>query len=145
MKARLFYLHFCNNLSNDQAYTNTVALTVFYRNVIDTSSPHKDRLSDLKIIDNLLKTYDRRATPTNKFGKPTQVGCELFIRSFGSISEKTMVRCRFLDVVVVVDVVATDALHLIFQFHLRKTMVRSLFVDVVVATDTLHSILWFHQ
>jgi hypothetical protein len=46
---------------------------------------------DLKIIDNLLKTYDRRATPTNKFGKPTQVGCELFIRSFGSISEKTMV------------------------------------------------------
>lgn len=55
---------------------------------------HKDRLSDLKIIDNLLKTYDRRATPTNKFGKPTQVGCELFIRSFGSISEKTMVRIK---------------------------------------------------
>ncbi len=25
-------------------------------------------------------------------GQPTEVGCELFIRSFGSISEKTMVR-----------------------------------------------------
>ena len=61
----------------------------------DGSLNHKDRLSDLKIIDNLLKTYDRRATPTNKFGKPTQVGCELFIRSFGSISEKTMVINQF--------------------------------------------------
>ena len=50
-----------------------------------------DRLSDLKIIDQMLKTYDRRATPTNKVGGPTKVDCELFIRSFGSISEKTMV------------------------------------------------------
>ncbi|CAB4055736.1 unnamed protein product [Lepeophtheirus salmonis] len=50
----------------------------------------QDRLSDLKIIDQLLRTYDRRATPTNKIGLPTEVGCELFIRSFGSISEKTM-------------------------------------------------------
>jgi len=49
-----------------------------------------DRLSDLKIIDQMLKTYDRRATPTNKIGQPTRVECELFIRSFGSISEKTM-------------------------------------------------------
>ncbi len=65
---------------------------------LDPSFPHKDRLSDLKIIDNLLKTYDRRATPTNKFGKPTQVGCELFIRSFGSISEKTMVSSAILVV-----------------------------------------------
>ena len=50
-----------------------------------------DRLSDLKIIDQMLKSYDRRATPTNKIGQPTRVACELFIRSFGSISEKTMV------------------------------------------------------
>lgn len=50
----------------------------------------QDRLSDLKIIDQLLRAYDRRATPTNKIGRPTEVGCELFIRSFGSISEKTM-------------------------------------------------------
>eukprot|EP00095_Tigriopus_kingsejongensis_P006491 maker-scaffold676_size113663-snap-gene-0.28 protein:Tk06491 transcript:maker-scaffold676_size113663-snap-gene-0.28-mRNA-1 annotation:"glycine receptor subunit alpha-2-like" len=50
----------------------------------------QDRLSDLKIIDQLLRSYDRRATPTNKIGTPTEVGCELFIRSFGSISEKTM-------------------------------------------------------
>ena len=39
----------------------------------------------------MLRTYDRRATPTNKIGQPTKVECELFIRSFGSISEKTMV------------------------------------------------------
>ena len=51
-----------------------------------------DRLSDLKIIDQMLRTYDRRATPTNTIGQPTRVECELFIRSFGSISEKTMVR-----------------------------------------------------
>jgi len=49
-----------------------------------------DRLSDLKIIDQMLKTYDRRATPTNKIGQPTRVECELYIRSFGSISAKTM-------------------------------------------------------
>ena len=51
----------------------------------------QDRLADLKIIDQMLRTYDRRATPTNKIGEPTRVQCELFIRSFGSISEKTMV------------------------------------------------------
>ena len=39
----------------------------------------------------MLRVYDRRATPTNKIGEPTRVVCELFIRSFGSISEKTMV------------------------------------------------------
>merc|ERR1711963_99144 len=54
------------------------------------ASSNQDRLSDLKIIDEMLKVYDRRATPTNKIGQPTRVICELFIRSFGSISEKTM-------------------------------------------------------
>jgi len=49
-----------------------------------------DRLSELKIIDKLLNKYDRRATPTNNMGLPTEVGCEIFIRSFGSLSEKTM-------------------------------------------------------
>lgn len=49
-----------------------------------------DNLEDLKIIDTLLQEYDRRATPTNRMGKPTEVSCEVFIRSFGSISEKTM-------------------------------------------------------
>lgn len=49
-----------------------------------------DNLEDLMIIDSLLKNYDRRALPTNRMGKPTEVSCEVFIRSFGSISEKTM-------------------------------------------------------
>ena len=56
-----------------------------------TNPPIKDRLTNLKIIDEMLRVYDRRATPTNKIGTPTRVVCELFIRSFGSISEKTMV------------------------------------------------------
>lgn len=47
-------------------------------------------LEDLKIVDSLLRNYDRRATPTNTLGEPTDVSCEVFIRSFGSISEKAM-------------------------------------------------------
>merc|ERR1711963_945285 len=54
------------------------------------ASSNQDRLSDLKIIDEMLKVYDRRATPTNKIGQPTRVICEVFVRSFGSISEKAM-------------------------------------------------------
>ena len=69
-----------------------------------------DNLDDLKIIDSLLRNYDRRATPSNTFGEkknrltrffnylagqPTEVSAEVFIRSFGSISEKTMVRLIF--------------------------------------------------
>ena len=56
------------------------------------SMKSQDRLAAFKIIDQMLRAYDRRATPTNKIGEPTRVQCELFIRSFGSISEKTMVR-----------------------------------------------------
>ena len=55
------------------------------------NNQQQDRLTNLKIIDEMLRVYDRRATPTNKIGTPTRVVCELFIRSFGSISEKTMV------------------------------------------------------
>ena len=56
-----------------------------------SNNQQQDRLTNLKIIDEMLRVYDRRATPTNKIGTPTRVVCELFIRSFGSISEKTMV------------------------------------------------------
>ena len=56
------------------------------------SMKSQDRLAAFKIIDQMLRAYDRRATPTNKIGEPTRVQCELFIRSFGSISEKTMLR-----------------------------------------------------
>ena len=55
------------------------------------NSQQQDRLPNFKIIDEMLRVYDRRATPTNKNGTPTRVVCDLFIRSFGSISEKTMV------------------------------------------------------
>ena len=70
-------------------------MSFYYRTEPSSSGGNNhDRLSDLKIIDQMLKTYDRRATPTNKIGQPTRVECELFIRSFGSISEKTMVRIK---------------------------------------------------
>ena len=85
----LVYLFFLkvNNSSN--------LVSFYYRTEPSSSGGNNhDRLSDLKIIDQMLKTYDRRATPTNKIGQPTRVECELFIRSFGSISEKTMVRIK---------------------------------------------------
>ncbi|CAL4084585.1 unnamed protein product, partial [Meganyctiphanes norvegica] len=46
--------------------------------------------SDLQILDGLLHDYDRRATPTNHMNEPTNVTCELYIRSFGSINPTTM-------------------------------------------------------
>ncbi|XP_021919860.1 glycine receptor subunit alpha-3-like isoform X2 [Zootermopsis nevadensis] len=49
------------------------------------------KLDQLQIVDGLLKKdYDRRATPTNHLNNATTVYCELYIRSFGSISPATM-------------------------------------------------------
>lgn len=48
-------------------------------------------MDHLQILDSLLKKdYDRRATPTNHLNNATVVTCELYIRSFGSISPNTM-------------------------------------------------------
>ena len=83
-----------SNVAKHVVFLFSSNLVSFYYRTEPSSSGgnNHDRLSDLKIIDQMLKTYDRRATPTNKIGQPTRVECELFIRSFGSISEKTMVR-----------------------------------------------------
>ncbi|XP_065335734.1 glycine receptor subunit alpha-2-like isoform X1 [Cloeon dipterum] len=52
---------------------------------------HAARIDHLQILDSLLKKdYDRRATPTNHLNNATTVQCELYIRSFGSISPVTM-------------------------------------------------------
>ncbi|XP_071519262.1 glycine receptor subunit alpha-2-like [Panulirus ornatus] len=48
------------------------------------------KMSDLQILDHLLETYDRRATPTNHLNDATTVSCELYIRSFGSIDPSSM-------------------------------------------------------
>jgi len=40
----------------------------------------------LRILDTLLRNYDRRAVP----GTPTEVECGVYIKSFGSVSEITM-------------------------------------------------------
>ncbi|XP_049779286.1 glycine receptor subunit alpha-3-like [Schistocerca cancellata] len=49
------------------------------------------RMDQLQILDGLLTSaYDRRATPTNHLNNATTVHCELYIRSFGSISPVTM-------------------------------------------------------
>jgi len=44
----------------------------------------------LNILDSLLQNYDRRATPTNHLGQPTEVECKLHVRSLGSINPETM-------------------------------------------------------
>ncbi|XP_054280198.1 glycine receptor subunit alpha-2-like [Macrosteles quadrilineatus] len=55
------------------------------------SSTRGAKVDHLQILDSLLKKdYDRRATPTNHLNKATTVYCELYIRSFGSISPVTM-------------------------------------------------------
>ncbi|XP_022239482.1 glycine receptor subunit alpha-2-like isoform X2 [Limulus polyphemus] len=46
--------------------------------------------TDLAILDELLRTYDRRELPTTHLGVATIVTCEVDIRSFGSISPETM-------------------------------------------------------
>ncbi|XP_073981318.1 glycine receptor subunit alpha-2-like isoform X2 [Rhodnius prolixus] len=49
------------------------------------------KMDHLQVLDSLLKKdYDRRATPTNHLNNATTVYCELYIRSFGSISPVTM-------------------------------------------------------
>ncbi|XP_069946656.1 glycine receptor subunit alpha-2-like [Cherax quadricarinatus] len=55
----------------------------------DTQS-NKVTTAHLRILDSLLRNYDRRATPTNHKNEPTNVTCELYIRSFGSINPTTM-------------------------------------------------------
>ncbi|KAG1654980.1 Glycine receptor subunit alpha-3 [Nymphon striatum] len=48
-------------------------------------------MDDLHKLDQLLKDkYDRRATPTSHLGIATEVACEIYIRSFGSINPATM-------------------------------------------------------
>ncbi|GIX83263.1 putative glycine receptor subunit alpha-2-like protein [Caerostris extrusa] len=47
-------------------------------------------IDDLNLLDALLKNYDRRALPTSHLGTPTEVRCEMYIRSFGSINPSTM-------------------------------------------------------
>ncbi|KAG1674383.1 Glycine receptor subunit alpha-3 [Nymphon striatum] len=47
-------------------------------------------VDDLKNLDELMHSYDRRATPTNHLDIPTTVMCELYLRSIGSINPATM-------------------------------------------------------
>ncbi|XP_064471717.1 glycine receptor subunit alpha-3-like isoform X2 [Ornithodoros turicata] len=47
-------------------------------------------VADLDKLDQLLRKYDRRALPSGHLGLPTSVGCEIYIRSFGSINPATM-------------------------------------------------------
>ncbi|XP_018497366.1 glycine receptor subunit alpha-2 [Galendromus occidentalis] len=48
-------------------------------------------VADLDKLDNTLKSYDRRALPSGYNNRgPTNVSCEVYIRSFGSINPATM-------------------------------------------------------
>ncbi|XP_059471439.1 glycine receptor subunit alpha-2-like [Neocloeon triangulifer] len=74
-------------VASAQRYTNT---TTAAPHVDDDDSLRWQNLSNLQILDALLKKYDRRATPTNNLGIPTEVQCDIYIRSFGSINPSTM-------------------------------------------------------
>nr|XP_045616050.1 glycine receptor subunit alpha-2-like isoform X2 [Procambarus clarkii] len=67
----------------------TVWLVLALVSAQDTQ-PNKVTTAHLRILDSLLRNYDRRATPTNHKNEPTNVTCELYIRSFGSINPTTM-------------------------------------------------------
>ena len=43
--------------------------TLLFFIILQISRAIMDNLEDLRIIDSLLKNYDRRATPTNRMGK----------------------------------------------------------------------------
>ncbi|XP_060870040.1 glycine receptor subunit alpha-2-like [Metopolophium dirhodum] len=62
-----------------------------YLFAVGPGSSYGAKMNHLQILDSLLKkNYDRRATPTNHLNNATTVHCELYIRSFGSISPVTM-------------------------------------------------------
>ena len=88
------------------------------------NNQQQDRLTNLKIIDEMLRVYDRRATPTNKIGTPTRVVCELFIRSFGSISEKTMVSTYLLQCRVELKPKITE-----LEFGIFRTFLSLLYIE----------------
>lgn len=89
-----------------------ILLTLFSLSVLAIVQGQK--AENLKVLDSLLKNYDRRAVPTSSSGEfsqiwiflhfitpflfsgaPAQVDCGLYIKSFGSVSEKTMVNFAF--------------------------------------------------
>jgi hypothetical protein len=49
----------------------------------------QDRLSNLRLIDTLLRKYDRRATPTNKIGKQGKLQLITNARQMGKIKLNT--------------------------------------------------------
>jgi len=53
-------------------------------------SDTREELTALKALDKLLRTYDRRSTPTNDLGVPTNVSCQLFVASLSSINTENM-------------------------------------------------------
>ncbi|CAL4122852.1 unnamed protein product, partial [Meganyctiphanes norvegica] len=65
-------------------------LLVVFGAAMHTGSCSDSKQTDLQILDSLLRTYDRRATPTNHLNDATAVHCELYIRSFGSIDPSSM-------------------------------------------------------
>merc|ERR1712223_932302 len=56
----------------------------------ETPSDTREELTALKALDGLLRKYDRRSTPTNDQGVPTNVSCQLFVASLSSINTENM-------------------------------------------------------
>ena len=67
-----------------RVYTYKMKVILFL--LLKISFVMMDNIEDLKIIDSLLKNYDRRATPTNRMGKIKFVFCFLPISAFKSFT-----------------------------------------------------------
>ncbi|XP_069157416.1 glycine receptor subunit alpha-2 isoform X2 [Procambarus clarkii] len=69
---------------------NFSVVTCCRRHSFTARTRESGKVNNLQILDEMLKDYDRRATPTNYLNNATTVNCELYIRSFGSIDPNSM-------------------------------------------------------
>jgi len=67
-----------------------IVFLVFLGLALPPKSDTREELTALKALDKLLRTYDRRSTPTNDLGLPTNVSCQLFVASLSSINTENM-------------------------------------------------------
>jgi len=70
--------------------TMKVLFLMFLGLALPPKSDTREELTALKALDKLLRTYDRRSTPTNDLGVPTNVSCQLFVASLSSINTENM-------------------------------------------------------
>ena len=69
---------------------NYVSNDMIFRNLSSSVLPKAEE-NPLRVLDRLLKGYDRRSTPLSSEGAATLVWTQLYIASLGSINTENMV------------------------------------------------------